>query len=194
MTTRHPFAPPSRQSGAVLVVGLILLLMMTLMMIVAMGGTILQERMAGALRNESIAEVGADSALRDGELWLWKQIEAAGAQIPASSAGFPLSPDAPLARTYRSATQWTSGGQEYGTGGAGIRFPTSDYYMMARTPAFIVESLGAVNRQDPVETSGGNTETINETFHYYRITARSTGGTENVVRLAESTFSISLFE
>jgi type IV pilus assembly protein PilX len=183
---------PARQRGAVLAVGLILLLVMTLIMIVAMSGSILQERMAGAMRNESIADVGADSALRDGELWVWKQVAISKAQLPISDSAYPLKPSSSRARLFRGGHTWQTGGSPYGTGGAGINFPVTDYYRMAETPSYIVEGLGDVSAGDNPESHEGNT--LNESLHYYRITGRSTGGNEGVVRAVESTFSISVIE
>lgn len=190
-----PTTSPTRQRGAVLAVGLILLLVMTLIMIVAMSGSILQERMAGAMRNQSMADVGADSALRDGELWVWNRVVAAGGQLTVASAGFPLSPKSTAAREFRESHTWETGGSQYGSGGAAINFPDTDYYRMAQTPAYIVEALGDVGSGGVcIESHCGSGNTLNESLHYYRITGRSTGGTEGVVRAAESTFSISVFE
>ncbi len=185
---------PARQRGVVLAVGLILLLVMTLVMLVAMSGSILQERMAGAMRNESMADVGADSALRDGELWVWNRIVAAGGQLTVSDSGFPLKPESTQAKSFRDGYAWVAGGSSYGTAGSSISFPDSDYYRMAQTPAYIVEGLGQVDSTDSVESHGGSGNTLNESLHYYRITGRSTGGNDGVVRAAESTFSISVFE
>ncbi len=187
----------SRQRGVVLAVGLILLLVMSLVMIIAMSGSILQERMAGALRNESIADVGADTALRDGELWVWKQVEALGGQLPppANDTTIPFLPRSVTARNFRVANGWVTGGNAFGTGGAGISFTPTDYYKMAQTPAYTVELLGDAGlgsgKENPESHVKGAPGT--ETFYYYRITGRSTGGTQGVVRVAESTFSVSLF-
>ncbi len=190
-----PMKVPTRQRGVVLAVGLILLLVMTLIMIVAMSGSILQERMAGAMRNESMADVGADSAVRDGELWVWRNIVAAGGQLTISPTVFPLRPTSAAALNYRSSNSWVAGGNQFGTAGTGISFPASDpYYRMAQTPTFLVEGLGEVSGNEAVEFAGGGGNTVNESLHYYRITGRSTGGNVGVVRAAESTFSISVFE
>lgn len=191
------------QSGVVLAVGLILLLVMSLIMIVAMSGSILQERMAGALRNESIADVGAQSALRDGELWVWNEVQRRARQVPVSSVtgGFPMAPSDPIAQTFRGSYGWESGGMDYGTAGTGISFTSDPYYTMAETPAYIIELLGDVSpgsesgSSPEIHSSGGilNGGLGTETLYYYRITGRSTGGSDGVVRTAESTFSVSLF-
>lgn len=188
----------SRQRGVVLAVGLILLLVMSLVMIVAMSGSILQERMAGALRNESIADAGADSALRDGELWVWNQIQSQGEQLtfPSTAGAFPLRTESTVAKRFRGSYGWESGGSAFGTGGSGISFTADPYYSMAQTPAYIVELLGSVGFGDADQlaeaySDGGGLGT--ETLYYYRITGRSTGGSDGVVRASESTFSVSLF-
>ncbi len=202
MSRISPLPPRSRtrQRGVVLAVGLILLLVMSLVMIVAMSGSILQERMAGALRNESIADAGADSALRDGELWVWNQIQAQQGQLtlPPTAGVFPLSVDDPLAERFRSSYAWETGGTAFGTAGSGIAFTNDPYYTMAQTPTFIVELLGDVSPgsdgQDNAEaySEGGNPGS-RESLYYYRITGRSTGGNDGVVRAVQSTFSVSLF-
>jgi type IV pilus assembly protein PilX len=190
----------TRQRGVVLAVGLILLLVMSLVMVVAMSGSILQERMAGALRNESIADAGADSALRDGELWVWNQIQAQQAQltVPGPSGAFPMAVDDPVAKLFRSSYGWEPGGNQYGTAGSGIAFTADPYYTMAETPAFIVELLGDVSPgsdgQDKAEAyDEGANPGSRESLYYYRITGRSTGGSDGVVRAVQSTFSVSLF-
>lgn len=57
----------SKQSGAVLFVSLILLLIMTLLGIAGMQTTILEEKMAGNYRDQTIAFQAAESTLRDAE-------------------------------------------------------------------------------------------------------------------------------
>jgi len=63
------------QQGAALAVGLILLLVITLMGYVSMKGTMLQEKMAAGLHNRSLALAGANSAVRDGESFLFNLID-----------------------------------------------------------------------------------------------------------------------
>ena len=65
---------PVKQQGAALAVGLILLLIITLMGYTGMKGTILQEKMAAGLHNRTLANGGANSALRAGEDFLYGMI------------------------------------------------------------------------------------------------------------------------
>jgi len=58
---------PGQQNGAVLIVTLVMLLLMTLLAIGSMRGTVLQERMAGNLRDEHLAFQAAEMAQREAE-------------------------------------------------------------------------------------------------------------------------------
>ncbi|THB75598.1 MAG: hypothetical protein D6B28_00095 [Gammaproteobacteria bacterium] len=56
-----------RQTGAVLVVGLIMLLIMTLLGITTMHTSVIEEHMSGNLRDKQLAFQAAESAVRDAE-------------------------------------------------------------------------------------------------------------------------------
>lgn len=64
-----------KQTGAALAVGLILLLVITLIGYSTMKGTMLQEKMAAGLHNRVLAHGGANSAIRDGEAFLYDLID-----------------------------------------------------------------------------------------------------------------------
>lgn len=61
-------ASRQRQLGVSLIVGLIFLVALTLLGVIAMKNTILQERMAGGMRDRSLAFQAAEAALRDAKL------------------------------------------------------------------------------------------------------------------------------
>src|SRR5690606_11292529 len=63
-----------KQQGAALAVGLILMLIFTLMGYTSMKGTMLQEKMAAGLHNYALAQSGANSAVRAGEIELYKLV------------------------------------------------------------------------------------------------------------------------
>lgn len=65
---RHlPGTGPQRQSGAVLIIGLILLVVLTLLGVQGMRTNVAQERMAGNMRERNLAFQAAEAALRAGE-------------------------------------------------------------------------------------------------------------------------------
>ncbi len=60
----------SRQRGAVLMISLIFLVLLTIIGVTAMQTTLLQERMAGNMRDLNLAFQATEAALRAGEAWL----------------------------------------------------------------------------------------------------------------------------
>ncbi len=68
MNTNLPSLAAER--GSALILSLIFLVIMTLIAVSAMRDTTLQERMAGNLRDRSLAFQAAEASLRDGETWL----------------------------------------------------------------------------------------------------------------------------
>ncbi len=68
--TSTPGQTGATQRGSALVISLVFLVVMTLIAVGAMRDTTLQERMAGNLRDRSLAFQAAEAALREGENWL----------------------------------------------------------------------------------------------------------------------------
>ena len=60
----------ARERGAVLVVSLLILAMMTIIGVAAMDTSVMEEKMAGNMRDRNIAFQAAESALRLGETWI----------------------------------------------------------------------------------------------------------------------------
>ncbi len=56
-----------QQSGVALVIGLVMLLLLTIIMLSAVQVTLLEEKMAGNMKNTNIAFQAAESALREAE-------------------------------------------------------------------------------------------------------------------------------
>ncbi|MDZ7748187.1 MAG: PilX N-terminal domain-containing pilus assembly protein [Halofilum sp. (in: g-proteobacteria)] len=74
MTDIQARAAWHRERGAALIVSLIMLLAMTILGVTAARTTALQERMAGNLRQHSIAFEASEATLRRGEAWIEAQI------------------------------------------------------------------------------------------------------------------------
>lgn len=207
---------PSRQQGMALVIGLIFLLITSLMAITAMSGVVMQERMAGNLRNASIAEAGAESALRAGEKWI-RDFHSRGDQLigacrtsdtvlareeidPANVNG-DCEDAIALANQFRSLPDWSStwGGEfihdypsELIADGA---LSSHEGAGMAQRPQFMVENMGVVRctgcaTGGQVGSFGGvdaaGSGSATPPPNVYRITGRSVGSTANVMRVAES--------
>lgn len=70
-----------RESGSALVVSLILLVVLTMLAVQGMRSNVMQERMAGNMRERSTAFQAAEAALREGERQLSTGGVSAGAQL-----------------------------------------------------------------------------------------------------------------
>lgn len=212
--SRYLSSRPHAQRGVVLVVALIFLILLTILAISASGRSLLQQRMAGGLRNAQMAEASANTALRGAEWKLWtstSQLTATpllcGSGVLSGSCYRYDPSDTSLygkdgtVTKFREGTAWIStGAQAYlGPGGSvdytkpGTGYETS---RLAKNPVYIIEDMGV---ELPPGVSGGLHESgvtgsggggaSSTSRHVYRITARATGGDENTVRVLESTFA-----
>jgi type IV pilus assembly protein PilX len=180
---------PARQRGAALLIGLIFLVVTTVIAVVAIGSTVLQERMTSGQRNDSLAQQGAESALRGAELALWNAyINSDGRDAPSGTfAAEPLSSDA---HAFREATSWTAGGAAYATIDYDAIARTAGSGRLDRDPRFIIERLPGTGC---LEAHCGGTGTGSGAVgmtDYFRVTARSTGGDAKVIRSNESVYAM----
>lgn len=182
-----------RERGAVLVVALVFLLLLTIVAISSSSRSLIQERLAGALRNAQQADWSAENALRGAE---WR-IFSGDASLGCYNSRNPASISAKVT-TFRNSSTWvTDGATEYKGAGVSLDYSTSasDTSMatatLAANPWFIVEVLGP-DRAPPntmstaVEVGASGSSTAQ--FWLYRITARAVGGSPNTIRVVESTF------
>jgi type IV pilus assembly protein PilX len=211
------FPQRARERGAVLLVALIFLILLTLLAIGASSGSLLQQRMVAATRSAQLATLSADTALRGAEWRIWNTssvvggiLQCGGAAINTTTGCVKYDPESPLYAAGGAVTQfrtgnnaWLSTGIAYtGLPGASNDFtdvpiPGNGYTAsasVAENPRYIIEDMGLVKPPGagPQHESGvtgpnnGGAGHIN--IHIYRITARATGGTQNTVRVAQSTF------
>lgn len=203
---RFPRSTPRRQRGAALIVGLMFLVLVTLLATVAMRQSITQERMAGGLRNATLARTGADAALRLGERRLYDNYltnngtALAGDDLASQGIWGIGDSRVETFRNYRGYT--TTNAQLFPTGrhdfGDTSTAPTA---ALAAQPAFLIADLGemrctgcgtqgegggtgSANYEGSGAMSGGNSVT-----KLFRIVARSPGGSASVTRAVESTYS-----
>jgi len=200
------------QRGAVLVVALIFLLLLTMLAISASSRSLLQERMVGGLRNAQLAEMGAEAALRGAEWKLWSAA-GNGAGVACGTTVItecyihdPLNPVGNVT-AFRAGSGWvTAGAVEYKGSGDSFDFKgmgsstliSAEQRALAKlseNPHYLIEDLGPEqplgggSAHESGVTSSTDSGPGNISKHIYRITARSTGGSANTVRVLESTFA-----
>lgn len=205
-----------RERGAVLLVALIFLILLTLIAIGASSGSLLQQRMVAATRSAQLAVMSADTALRGAEWRLWSSasdlstsfvcnggsINTATGCVKYDPQSAPYQSDGAVTQFRASNNAWLSLGGPItytGAGGEGYTAQTDDYETasVAQNPQYIIEDMGLVKPPGagPQHESGvtglgggGGGGPGKLSLHIYRVTARATGGSQNVVRVVQSTF------
>lgn len=170
----HQQHHPRRESGAVLIIGLVLLLALTLIGVTAMRATTLEERMAGNLRDKALAFEAAEAALRAAELEINSWIVA------------------PIAS---SNTSCTSGCPEVWE--KGELQPSDDIWSDARTIVVDANDLEPAGVAEPpryfIEEVYFRKDSLNTDIitgvQFYRVTARGVGGSPNAQSILQTTFA-----
>lgn len=195
---------PQRERGAALIVGLIILIVITLLGLTALSSTVMEERMTGGQRNESLSFAGAESALRAGERVVYSQFATRDGRDPDNvlspeslATGSMATPTGAISAAYRNTNAWVSVGST-----TGYTYNTVDYAGMTakaggskldRNPTYVIEKLGTAGGC-PLESHSCGGETFgtggNGLAFYYRVTSRSTGGDARVMRMTESVYAV----
>lgn len=173
---------PRRQAGAILVVSLILLLIMTLIGVFAMRGTIMEERMAGNMRDRSLAFQAAEGGLRDGEGWLDAQTDGYMDPLfwhdPSNRPGFAYhyedNPRLPRRASDMDTNQWNS------------RDANANLSGLAGTPQYWVEQLEKTP-ECPVPAVPCP-EPLPEDDQLFRVVVQALGGSDRAEVYIESQF------
>ena len=199
------FRAPRDQRGAVLFVALIFLILLTLLALTATSTSVLQEKMTGGMRNRQLSLTGAESVLRGGETFLW-QLSYLGSQPlpPCKGPGSVTCVNRPqptgtlvdYVQRFRSEKDWDpatplTGWISYTHAMTGFT-GSAETAELAEEPRYIIEDLGPDVPPGAGQQLGTRDRELTSMVgrnEWYRITARSTGGSDAVVRVAESVFS-----
>jgi type IV pilus assembly protein PilX len=162
---------PIKQHGIVLVTGLIFLVVLTLLGTTALQGTLLEEKMAGNLRDETLAFQSAEAALRSGEVFL----EQVTIPLFEGSNGLYHHASSPAPDPI-SWSGWETNGRATDTIIDGV----------ASQPRYIIEQLVSV----PLMGTGGSAQQTGTSpnANMFRIVARGVGGTPAAIIVLQSTY------
>ena len=166
--------PASQQRGAVLVVSLIILLMLTVIGLSAVRDTAVQERMAGNTRDINSAFQAAELSLRHAENYL------TGATVgPFTGSGGLYKVCGPgQSGAACNIPDWKNCGS---TGWVTVNVTLEG---VSRQPQYYIE-------ENPVAVGNAGSlvsDTPNETFEMYRITARGFGSSDGSMTVLQSTY------
>jgi type IV pilus assembly protein PilX len=198
-----------RQHGAVLFVALVFLILVTLLALTATSTSILQEKMTGGMRNQQLGLMGAESALRGGEAFFIVEGFDEDNPLPACGASSQMTLCAansevctcarrpqggilvPPVQEFRTSRGWVDapiGAPTYNRELSGLS-GNVETASLASEPIYIIEDLGK-NVPPSIGQQKGIIDSENQmSAWFYRITARSQGGSGAVVRVAESVYS-----
>ncbi len=161
----------ARQQGAVLITGLIFLVILTLLGTTALQSTLLEEKMAGNLRDETLAFQAAEAALRSGEAFL----EQVTIPVFDGSDGLYHHASSPAPDPI-NWSEWEADGRAADTFIDGV----------ASQPRYFIEQLVSV----PLMGMGGSAQQSGSSLNanMFRIVARGVGGTQAAIVLLQSTY------
>jgi type IV pilus assembly protein PilX len=152
----------TRERGTVLVFAMVMLLILTLLGITAVTTSSLQEKMAGNLRDQYMAQEAGDSILRDGEGWVFKQTAKPTPSCSPNSSErvWNSSCTAILGVETKDDSWWSSNGF--------LSTQANNY--LAQEPRYVVQLLQTVPSNPQVALSGPKKYVL-----YYRVTGWSVG-------------------
>jgi len=170
------------QSGVVLVISLIILLLLTIIGLSAMQTTSLEEKMAGNLRDKSLAFQMAESALRAAEVGL-PIVSSAFTNTGTGSSGlgsfgYGFYTDTPTI----SMADTDVSNDSFWMNNPVATSPITGLGNGIHSPDYIIQKLPLIFPLGPV-ILGVKTKT----YQPYKITVRATGGTTNAVVILQST-------
>jgi type IV pilus assembly protein PilX len=198
------------QRGFALLMALIFLALITLLAVGAGQRSLLQQRMAGSLRNAQQARMSAETALRGAEYQIWLKASRPGQGLHCQEGGISGDDGCIVYRpqsaayakggqvtTFRTAAGWIDGiGKRYaGPAGRGYTRDNGEpTAVLAYDPVYLIEDLGSerppgagtLHESGNTGPNHGGADEVD--LHVYRITARGAGGNPRVVSVVQSTF------
>lgn len=184
---QSPLSNPTRQQGSALLVSLIILVVMTLLGLSGMRTSVMEEKMAGNMRDNELAFQAAEAALRDAERLIQTNIISTSAFDDDGSDGFYNNSDSRIWETIN----WTNADSlvyaNFDSGTTGVNVSTAPRYVIQHLASVGGTSGGGGKPGNPgldgygQGSGGGTTET-------FTITARGTGGSDTAVVYLQTTF------
>lgn len=175
-----------RQQGAVMITALMILLIMTIFGISTMDTNILEERMAGNMRDRNTAFQAAESALRAAEVWIASQTDLHSMTLRVVSDPNDSNPlwdfASPDPDSSTSKPWWEEADQTWWDSKGVLLTGGSQLPGVAVQPAYIIEKL------PPGSESLEAAQSLDTSDIYLQVTARGVGGTASTVVVLQSVY------
>lgn len=171
---------PSRDRGVALFISLVLLLILTIAGVSAVQTTTLETRMARNEHDTLVAFQAAESALRDGEIFIESLVSTAGFN-DAGNNGLWTVADLGDPEPWEIAAVWSDGRSRAAETDAGD--------VVAEQPRYLIEHVATVIREENAYQMGDPyAGTASDRVEIFRVTARGVGGTGRARVLLQSTY------
>lgn len=178
----------NRERGAVMIVALMILLLMTVFGISTMDSNVLEERMAGNMRDRNTAFQAAESALRAAEIWIEGQADLHNMPLRNVSDPADTNPlwdfSAPDPDSSNNVSWWEERDSTWWTGKAVLlnAGDGNDLPGVAAQPGYIIEKM-------PLSTESlESAQSLDTTDIYLQVTARGVGGSDSTVVVLQSVY------
>lgn len=167
-----------KQQGSVLIISLIIMLVLTILGVSGMKTSLLEEKMAGNLRDSQLAFQAAEATLKQAEQYIEQNIVSISGFDNDGSDGLY---DKTTERPWESINWDSTDSIEY------TNFDTS--YSIYTPPRFIVQHLVSQNNNnDELNLDNYGQGTGAGRIEMFLITARATGSSGNSVVMLQSTY------
>lgn len=181
-TRRTAPQPAVKQRGAILIFCLVFLAVLTMLGVSGMESTILEERMAGNMRDHSMAFQAAESALKRAEAWLDIQVTLPTKASDGSARVWDEDSMDPSG--VDSVYWWSDSNIDEGWWNTNS-VPLEGFQGIVTQPQYIIEEYHTATSGQSIGIGNGET---NMTRVFHRVTARGVGATASAEVLLQSTF------
>lgn len=175
---------PLSEKGAVLIFCLVFLLVLTLMAVTGMESAILDEKMAGNMRDFNRAFEAAEATLKVAENWIGTQSDLPAASADGSTVVW--NQDAPDPDQRDSDNWWVDADRDTDSWWQNNAIPVAGIADVASAPRYIIEQYYVSNKGQSIAIGTGSP---GSTRVFYRITARGVGRSKSTVVQLQSTFA-----
>lgn len=177
----------NKQNGAVLIISLVIMVAMTLIGITAMRTSILEEKMAGNMRDKEQAFQAAEATLRFAEDFIRNNVIATVSFDTDGADGFyalsdGLDNDSDSYERIWETIDWTNADSlEYSA------FNSS--FNIATPPRYVIQHMASiVNANDTLNLDNAGQGTGAGTIEAFLITVRATGGSDDSIVYLQSSY------
>ena len=173
-----------RERGTALIFALVMLLLLTILGVTAVTTSSLQEKMAGNMRDQYMAQQAGDSILRDGQSLVFNQTTKPTPSCPPDSVARIWDSEClPAAALATSANWWLTAIDSWWQTAANAQTSSVAIGLTYQEPRFAVERI----QQAPINAEIGKGKKVYR--YYYRTTGWSVGATNSSRGITQDVFS-----